>query len=180
MAEYEIVSQFTEDAYAKEDCICDRPVCRAKIRKGDPCFYVVTIEPGQPGRNVCAPCYSHYKKNPATSVRPTRRAEQLRPFASAQGSINDRSLLICVQFNSRSMQHNGNVSILYVRSPSANSHNNSNDQPSTCGGNASSHCRARHHDTYIMARPVMARLITVNWSTVAWARLDDSLLFSAS
>ncbi|KAG2344991.1 hypothetical protein BDR05DRAFT_998601 [Suillus weaverae] len=90
MAEYEIVSQFTEDAYAKEDHICDRPVCRAKIRKGDPCFYVATIEPGQPGRNVCAPCYSHYKKNPATSVRPTRRAEQLRPFASAQGSINDR------------------------------------------------------------------------------------------
>jgi hypothetical protein len=90
MAEYEIVSQFTEDAYAKEDRICDRPVCRAKIRKGDPCFYVATIEPGQPGRNVCAPCYSHYKKNPATSVRPTRRAEQLRPFASAQGSINDR------------------------------------------------------------------------------------------
>ncbi|KAG1730994.1 hypothetical protein EDB19DRAFT_1912656 [Suillus lakei] len=90
MAEYEIISQFTEDAYAKEDRICDRPVCRAKIRKGDPCFNVATIEPGQPGCNVCAPCYSHYKKNPATSVRPTRRTEQLRPFASAQGSNNDR------------------------------------------------------------------------------------------
>ncbi|KAG2028798.1 hypothetical protein BDR03DRAFT_1019335 [Suillus americanus] len=79
MAEYEIVSQFTEDTYAKEDRICDRPVCRAKIKKGEPCFYVATINPGQLGCNVCALCYSHYKKNLATSVRPTRRAEQLHP-----------------------------------------------------------------------------------------------------
>jgi hypothetical protein len=91
MAEYEIISQFTEDAYAKEDRICDRPVCRAKIRKGEPCFYVATIEPGQPGHNVCASCHAHYKKNPATSVRPTHRAEQLRLFTSAWGSINDRA-----------------------------------------------------------------------------------------
>ncbi|KAG2134629.1 hypothetical protein BD769DRAFT_1665069 [Suillus cothurnatus] len=95
MAEYEIISQFTEDAYAKEDHICDRPVCRAKIRKGEPCFYVATIEPGQPGRNVCASCHAHYKKNPATSVRPTHRAEQLCLFTSARGSINDRAPDLC-------------------------------------------------------------------------------------
>ncbi|KIK76039.1 hypothetical protein PAXRUDRAFT_29013, partial [Paxillus rubicundulus Ve08.2h10] len=68
---FELVSQFTEDAFAKEDHICDRPSCKAKIKAGEPCFYVATIDPAQPGHHVCAPCYSQYRKKEATSVRPT-------------------------------------------------------------------------------------------------------------
>ncbi|KAG1780220.1 hypothetical protein EV702DRAFT_1043073 [Suillus placidus] len=47
MSDYELLAQYTEDAYAKEDRICDRPSCMANIRTGEPCFYVATIEPGQ-------------------------------------------------------------------------------------------------------------------------------------
>lgn len=77
MSGYKLVTQYTEDAYAREDRICDRPACRANIRTGDPCFYVATIDPGQPGRHVCASCYSHYQKKAATSVRPTGKQHQL-------------------------------------------------------------------------------------------------------
>ncbi|KAG2029448.1 hypothetical protein BDR03DRAFT_1018380 [Suillus americanus] len=71
MSDYELLTQYTEDAYAREDQICDRPSCKANIRTGDPCFYVATIEPGQCGRYVCASCHLHYEKKRATSVRPT-------------------------------------------------------------------------------------------------------------
>lgn len=71
MSDYELLTQYTEDAYAKADRICDRPSCQATIRTGEPCFYIATIEPGQRGRYVCASCHSHYGKKRATSVRPT-------------------------------------------------------------------------------------------------------------
>jgi hypothetical protein len=71
MSDYELLTQYTEDAYAKADRICDRPSCQADIRTGEPCFYIATIEPGQHGRYVCASCHVHYGKKRATSVRPT-------------------------------------------------------------------------------------------------------------
>ncbi|KAG1879968.1 hypothetical protein F4604DRAFT_1922644 [Suillus subluteus] len=71
MSDYELLTQYTEDAYAKEDQICDRPSCMANIRTGEPCFYVATIEPGQRGRYVCESCHLHYENKQATSVRPT-------------------------------------------------------------------------------------------------------------
>ncbi|KAG1897952.1 uncharacterized protein F5891DRAFT_1191263 [Suillus fuscotomentosus] len=71
MSDYELLTQYTEDAYAKEDRICDRPSCMANIRTGEPCFYVATIEPGQRGRYVCESCHLHYENKRATSVRPT-------------------------------------------------------------------------------------------------------------
>ncbi|KAG1896357.1 uncharacterized protein F5891DRAFT_1247366 [Suillus fuscotomentosus] len=71
MASYEVVSQFTEDAFANEDRICERSTCAAKIHKGDPCFYIATIVTGQRGRFVCAACHRHYQGKAATSIRPT-------------------------------------------------------------------------------------------------------------
>ncbi|KAG1784918.1 uncharacterized protein HD556DRAFT_1314653 [Suillus plorans] len=73
MSNYELVSQYTEDAFAKEDRLCQRPACGTNIAKGDPCFYVATIEHGKPGRYVCGPCHEHYQKKAATSVRPAVR-----------------------------------------------------------------------------------------------------------
>ncbi|KAG2739151.1 hypothetical protein P692DRAFT_20756559 [Suillus brevipes Sb2] len=73
MSNYELVSQFTEDAFAKEDRLCQRPACGANIAKGDPCFYVATIEHGKPGCYVCGPCHERYQKKSATSVRPAVR-----------------------------------------------------------------------------------------------------------
>ncbi|KAG1800558.1 hypothetical protein EV424DRAFT_1545696 [Suillus variegatus] len=71
MSDYELLTQYTEDAYAKEDQICDRPSCMTNIRTGEPCFYVATIKPGQRGHYVCESCHLHYENKRATSVRPT-------------------------------------------------------------------------------------------------------------
>ncbi|KAG0706908.1 hypothetical protein DFH29DRAFT_995495 [Suillus ampliporus] len=71
MASYELVSQFTEDAFAHEDRICERSACAAKIRKGEPCFYIATIVIGQRGHFVCGACHRHYEGKRATSVRPS-------------------------------------------------------------------------------------------------------------
>ncbi|KAG1902250.1 uncharacterized protein F5891DRAFT_1186832 [Suillus fuscotomentosus] len=70
MSGYELVSQFTEDAFAKDDRVCERPACSSKILKGDPCFYVATVDPGTPGRYVCGPCHRRYQGKLATTVRP--------------------------------------------------------------------------------------------------------------
>jgi hypothetical protein len=71
MSGYELVSQFTEDAFAQEDRTCERPACGSKILKGEPCHYVATVDPGNPGRHVCASCYARYEKKAATWARPT-------------------------------------------------------------------------------------------------------------
>jgi hypothetical protein len=71
MASHELVSQFTEDVFANKDRICERSACAAKIRKGEPCFYIATIVVGQRGRFVCGACHRHYEGKRATSVRPT-------------------------------------------------------------------------------------------------------------
>ncbi|KAG1888209.1 hypothetical protein F4604DRAFT_1674598 [Suillus subluteus] len=48
MSNCELVSQYTEDAFAKEDRLCQHPACGANIAMGDPCFYVATIEHVRP------------------------------------------------------------------------------------------------------------------------------------
>jgi hypothetical protein len=67
----ELVSQFTEDAVAQEDRICDRPACRRRIVKNDPCHYVANMIVGQPGRFVCETCYVGYRQKISSSVRPS-------------------------------------------------------------------------------------------------------------
>ncbi|KIK31428.1 hypothetical protein CY34DRAFT_111373, partial [Suillus luteus UH-Slu-Lm8-n1] len=67
----ELVSQFTEDAVAQEDRICDRPACRRRIVKNDPCHYVANMILGQPGRFVCETCYVGYRQKISSSVRPS-------------------------------------------------------------------------------------------------------------
>ncbi|KAG1726417.1 uncharacterized protein EDB91DRAFT_1086773 [Suillus paluster] len=67
----ELVSQFTEDAVAQEDCNCDRPACRWCIVKNDPCHYVANMIPSQPGRFVCETCYIGYQQKISSSVRPS-------------------------------------------------------------------------------------------------------------
>ncbi|KAI5988557.1 hypothetical protein EDD15DRAFT_2371224 [Pisolithus albus] len=65
----DLVTQFTDDAFAKEDRVCQRTRCQALIRKGDPCHYVAAYDPAQPGRFVCAACYGWYRNKPATTAR---------------------------------------------------------------------------------------------------------------
>ena len=62
----DLVTQFTEDAFAKEDRVCQRSKCKILIRKGDPCYYVAALDPAQPGKFVCAECYRWYKVKPST------------------------------------------------------------------------------------------------------------------
>ena len=65
----DLVTQFTEDAFAQEDRVCQRSSCQALIRKGGPCHYVSAYDPAQPGRFVCGECYAWYQKKPATTAR---------------------------------------------------------------------------------------------------------------
>ncbi|KAG2131696.1 uncharacterized protein EDB93DRAFT_1108020 [Suillus bovinus] len=83
----ELVSQFTEDAIAKEDRICGRPACGSVILKGAPYHYIATIVPSQPGRFVCRACYLRYAQKLLTSVRPS----SVRP-SSAQ-SLPDPNVI---------------------------------------------------------------------------------------
>jgi hypothetical protein len=76
----EPVSQFTEDAYAKQDCICECPACAAKILKGEPRFYIATIDANKRGRFVCGSCNSRYQKKAATSVRPATTSKLCFPI----------------------------------------------------------------------------------------------------
>ncbi|KAG2158617.1 uncharacterized protein EDB93DRAFT_1100274 [Suillus bovinus] len=109
MPEFELISQFTEDVFAAEDRVCECPVCRARIAKGDPCFYVGTVDPGKPGRYVCAvftaagsrpasmssaaPQISHTFPDPCTiwqTVNTTQRKSTVNPppvIAFGQGSM---------------------------------------------------------------------------------------------
>ncbi|KAG1811330.1 hypothetical protein EV424DRAFT_1542551 [Suillus variegatus] len=67
----ELVSQFTEDAVAQEDRICDRPACCRRIVKNDPCHYVANMILGQPGHFVCETCYVGYRQKILSSVQPS-------------------------------------------------------------------------------------------------------------
>ncbi|KAI6115138.1 hypothetical protein EV401DRAFT_2073755 [Pisolithus croceorrhizus] len=74
--ELEIVSQFTEDAVASQDMNCQRPSCGKFIPKGDPCYYIATINPAKPGRLVCKSCLDWYSRKLATTVRTRAPLEQ--------------------------------------------------------------------------------------------------------
>ncbi|KAG1890173.1 hypothetical protein F4604DRAFT_1673643 [Suillus subluteus] len=84
----ELVSQFTEDAVAQEDCNCDRPACRKRILKNDPCHYVANMIPGQPGRFVCEACFVGYQRKISLSVRPSARRAPLILSQSIPTTIN--------------------------------------------------------------------------------------------
>ncbi|KAG1732589.1 hypothetical protein EDB19DRAFT_1831293 [Suillus lakei] len=71
MVSLEVFTQFTEDAIAQEDHVCQCPSCAAKICKGEPCHYIATVVHGQPGRFVCGACYQHYQRKAATGVQPS-------------------------------------------------------------------------------------------------------------
>ncbi|KAI5989938.1 hypothetical protein EDD15DRAFT_2198291 [Pisolithus albus] len=64
-----IVTQFTEDAFAKEDRVCQRSRCQGRIRKGEPCHYVSAYDPAHPGKFVCEACYRWYMNKPTTTAR---------------------------------------------------------------------------------------------------------------
>ncbi|KAG1901331.1 uncharacterized protein F5891DRAFT_979513 [Suillus fuscotomentosus] len=91
MSNMELVSQFTEDAIAKEDRICGRPACGSIILKGASYHYIATIVPSQPGRFICRACYLQYAQKLSTSVRPSSRPSSVRP-SSAQ-SLPDPNVI---------------------------------------------------------------------------------------
>ncbi|KIK81807.1 hypothetical protein PAXRUDRAFT_155220 [Paxillus rubicundulus Ve08.2h10] len=61
MSQFDLVAQFTKDAFAKEDHSCEHPSCRVLIQKGDPCLYMATIDPTKQGHHVCLACYHAYQ-----------------------------------------------------------------------------------------------------------------------
>ncbi|KAG1763418.1 hypothetical protein EV702DRAFT_1051821 [Suillus placidus] len=78
----ELVSQFTEDAIAKEDRICGRPACGSIILKGAPYHYIATIVPSQPGRFVFRPSSAQSLPDPNVirqSVNAAQRRSTINP-----------------------------------------------------------------------------------------------------
>ncbi|KAI6120019.1 hypothetical protein EDD16DRAFT_1706241 [Pisolithus croceorrhizus] len=71
----EVSTQFTEDAFAKQDHHCERPKCGVMIRQGEPEFYIATIKPGQRGQRVCSSCNLHYLHKPSTTARKTAASQ---------------------------------------------------------------------------------------------------------
>ncbi|KAL4072559.1 hypothetical protein V8B97DRAFT_2023344 [Scleroderma yunnanense] len=64
----ELITEFTEDAFAQEDRICKQSKCQGHIWKGDPCHYIATYNTFQPGKFVCGACYQWYQSKPATTA----------------------------------------------------------------------------------------------------------------
>ncbi|KIK78265.1 hypothetical protein PAXRUDRAFT_164433 [Paxillus rubicundulus Ve08.2h10] len=64
----ELITQFTEDAFAKEDRVCQRSSCQVRIQMGEPCHYVMGHNVTQPGKYVCGTCFLWYRHKPATTV----------------------------------------------------------------------------------------------------------------
>ncbi|KAG1774739.1 hypothetical protein EV702DRAFT_1047491 [Suillus placidus] len=98
-----VVYQFTEDVFAAEDRICERPSCRAQINKGQPCHYVHMIKPGKAGRHtksvtsmkrptvLAAPWYSSLRapSTAANNCQPNpQMIRQLVNAAQRKSSIN--------------------------------------------------------------------------------------------
>ncbi|KAG2158086.1 uncharacterized protein EDB93DRAFT_1100863 [Suillus bovinus] len=74
----ELISQFTEDAIAKEDCA--------------PCYYVATIVPGQPGRFIWGVCYLQYSQKLSTLVRPSSVHSSAQPQSLPDPCIIHQSM----------------------------------------------------------------------------------------
>ncbi|KIK81064.1 hypothetical protein PAXRUDRAFT_156974 [Paxillus rubicundulus Ve08.2h10] len=68
MTSFKVVSQFTEDAFAQEDQLCEWPACGVLIKQGDPCFYIATIDTSKQGQHICGPCYCRYQEKPSTTT----------------------------------------------------------------------------------------------------------------
>lgn len=86
----EVSSQFTEDAFAKQDRYCEWPKCGVLICQGEPQYYIATIKPGQQRRRVCSSCNLHYLRKPATTVHKTAavQSDQVRT-SSANNARTD-------------------------------------------------------------------------------------------
>lgn len=69
MSSFEYSTQFTEDAFAKEDRRCEgKRDCRKLIKKGEPCIYMASIDVTRPGRFVCETCLQRYLNAPSTTM----------------------------------------------------------------------------------------------------------------
>ncbi|KAF8834423.1 hypothetical protein BDN67DRAFT_985328 [Paxillus ammoniavirescens] len=64
-----LITQFTEDVFAKEDRVCQRLSCQVRIQMGEPCHYVMGHDVTQPGKYMCGTCFLWYWHKPATAVR---------------------------------------------------------------------------------------------------------------
>ncbi|KAL4074887.1 hypothetical protein V8B97DRAFT_2022499 [Scleroderma yunnanense] len=53
----ELITQFTEDTFAKENRVCQWSQCQALIHRGNTCYYVAAYDPTQPSKFVCEACY---------------------------------------------------------------------------------------------------------------------------
>ncbi|KAG1824249.1 hypothetical protein DFJ58DRAFT_883325 [Suillus subalutaceus] len=102
-----VVCQFMEDALAAEDRICECPSCRAQITKGQPCFYVATMQPGRSGRNkptTSQPALRQHPSSPASQRWPDPKAIRQSVNASQwKSSVNPPRVVAIPDWTNTSM-----------------------------------------------------------------------------
>ncbi|KAG2053036.1 hypothetical protein BDR06DRAFT_972523 [Suillus hirtellus] len=54
--------------FTKDDRVCEHPACSSKILKGDPCFYVTTVDPETPGHYMISGQVSYNSETPLESA----------------------------------------------------------------------------------------------------------------
>ncbi|KAL4064826.1 hypothetical protein V8B97DRAFT_2025927 [Scleroderma yunnanense] len=93
MSDKNIVTQFTEDIFAREDRICQQSRCQAPIQKGDPCHYVAAYDPAQPGKFVCGACYRLQNTNMSLVLPDPQSIHQSVSAVQLRASVNPPLIL---------------------------------------------------------------------------------------
>jgi hypothetical protein len=101
----ELVSQFTEDAIAKEDHDCERLACHWRIFKNEPCHYVANMIPGQPGWLVCGTCYLGYRQKISSLVRPSGKCRNYIDRLQCLSWLSHCSLAYTYPEHAKTSQH---------------------------------------------------------------------------
>ncbi|KAI5997270.1 hypothetical protein F5J12DRAFT_785209 [Pisolithus orientalis] len=124
-----LITQFTEDVFTKEDRICQQSWCQALICKGKPCLYVVSYDPAQPGKFICEVCHRWYKNKPATiawaqntnALPDPQYIHQSISTAQSRASVNPPAIMAM----SNAAPNLGNLAMLMPPLPMPTAHHNS-------------------------------------------------------
>ncbi|KAI6142100.1 hypothetical protein BKA82DRAFT_4438534 [Pisolithus tinctorius] len=128
-----LITQFTEDVFTKEDRICQQSRCQALIRKGEPCLYIATYDPAQPSKFICEVCHRWYKNKPATIAWAQNTNALPNPWyihqsisaAQLQASVNPPAVVAM----SNAAPNLSNLAMLMPPPPTPTAHHNSKFSP---------------------------------------------------
>ncbi|KAI5998324.1 hypothetical protein F5J12DRAFT_784910 [Pisolithus orientalis] len=129
-----LITQFTEDVFTKEDRICQQSWCQALIHKGEPFLYVATYDPAQPGKFVCEACHRWYKNKPAT-IAQAQNTNGIITQSTVHTSVHKCCTVMsfgqppAIMAMSNAAPNLGNLAMLIPPLPMPTAHHNSKFSP---------------------------------------------------